>query len=244
MTIKARKENRLYIKSFVHKGNAKLADYTAEDGTVYRYAQYNLPAKKTCPYASDDCKKFCYAKRDERHTSVRENRKASLVAAQREDFTEAMIFTIETAFMTKRYSNAHMILRVHESGDYFNISYLKAWTKVFNHFANNTNITFCFYTKCFDYLLNLTEEERVIFKALTDSGRVAVSLSLDKSSTSEQKIKAVKVKAMFPAVNIYYAIKADKIDTIEHDDICECKDCAKCAKCVKTGGKTIACAIH
>jgi len=244
MTIKARKESTMYIKSFIHKGNAKLADYTAEDGTEYRYAQFNLPAKKTCPYASKNCLKFCYAKRDERYKSVRNNRLVSFELSKADDFAEAMIYTIETAFMTKRYSNAHMILRIHESGDYYNNLYFKKWFEVFKHYEGAKNLTFCFYTKCFDYILNLSEEEQAIFDRLTKSGLVACSLSLDESSTAEQVIKAIKIKARYSNVNIYYAIDEKKIDTIAHDEVCDCKDCAKCAKCVKTSGKTVACAIH
>ena len=245
ITLKTLKESVLFLVSFLFHGNKKLADYdNPETGVNYRYAQFNLPAKRTCPYASRDCKKFCYARRDERYKSVRINRERSLKASKSDIFARAMIYTIKVAFMTARYKTATMILRIHESGDFYNLEYLKKWIVVFAEFIGAGNIIFCFYTKCFEYLLNLDESEKAIFKTATESGLVSCSLSLDKSTTQEQIARAMKVKELFPAVNIYYAIPENEIDTIKYDSICDCADCAKCGKCVHADGKTIACAIH
>lgn len=246
-TIKARKAAAAYIKSFIEKGNHKLTDYNdIENGVNYRYAQFNLPAKTTCPYATTDCKKFCYARRDERYTSVRENRVASLERSKTDSFAADMVYTIETAFKSKRYKDSTMILRIHESGDFYNARYLEKWIDVFNYFGfrSNKKIVFCFYTKCFEYLLNLDAGRRETFYELTRRGVISCSLSLDKSSTPEQVARAMKVKKLFPAVNIYFAIPENEIETIAHDDTCDCADCAKCGKCVHANGKTIACAIH
>lgn len=245
ITIKSLKESVLFLISFLMKGNAKLADYFDPDtGIFYKYAQWNLPARRTCPFFSADCFRFCYARRDERYKSVRLNRARSLESSKRADFAAAMIHTIRVAFMTERYKTATMILRIHESGDFYNAEYLSKWISVFKAFLDAENIIFCFYTKCLEYFLNLSDEEKKVFRAATDSGRVSCSLSLDKSSTPAQIARAMKVKELFPAVNVYFAIPASEIDTIAHDDICECKDCAKCGKCVHASGKTVACAIH
>lgn len=245
-TIKSMKESALFIVSFIFKGNAKLTDHDdMETGTRYRYAQFNLPARKTCPYSTKDCYKFCYAKRDERHTSVRNNRAASLEISKRDNFAACMIHTIKTAFMTARYHGNCMILRIHESGDFYNLAYLKKWLQVFAHFETaGYSIIFCFYTKCFEYLLSLSETETALFKRVTESGLVSASLSLDKSSTPEQIARAMKIRELFPAVNIYFAIPENEIDTIAHDSVCDCADCAKCGKCTHADGKIIACAIH
>lgn len=244
-TIKSLKACVLFLVSFLFHGNKKLADYdNPETGIKYRYAQFNLPAKKTCPYASRDCKKFCYARRDERYTSVKQNRERSLEASKKSNFAECMIYTIKVAFLTARYKTATMILRIHESGDFYNLEYLKKWIAVFAEFIGAENIIFCFYTKCFEYLLSLSETEKEIFKKATETGLVSCSLSLDKSTTPEQIARAMKVKKLFPAVNIYFAIPESEIDTIVHDSVCDCADCAKCGKCVHADGKTIACAIH
>ena len=139
-----------------------------------------------------------------------------------------------------------MILRLHESGDFYNAEYLNKWIDVFNYFGfrSSKDVIFCFYTKCFEYLLNLDYERREAFDELTRRGVVSCSLSLDKSTTPEQIARAMKVKAMFPAVNVYFAIPENEIETITHDSVCDCADCAKCGKCVHANGKTIACAIH
>ena len=248
ITIKSMVNSILFIVSFLFHGNKKLKDYDdTENGIFYRYAQFNLPAKKTCPYATKDCKRFCYAKRDERYTSVRVNRERSLEFSKRKNFADCMIHTIKTAFMKARYINATMILRIHESGDFYSLEYFKKWLSVFAYFMNTEyKIIFCFYTKCFDYLLEIAKSdiERNIFRTATDTGLVSCSLSLDKSSSKEQIAKAMKLKEIFPSINIYFAIPKDEIETIKHDSVCDCADCAKCGKCVHTDGKIIACAIH
>ena len=213
-------------------------------GVKYRYSQWNLPAKKTCPFATILCKKFCYAKRDERYDSVRLNRERSLAASKLANFADCMEHTIKTGFMMKRYIDAVMILRIHESGDFYCMEYFRKWLDVFGRFESSENIIFTFYTKCFDYLLSMTAKEKALFRRLNDSGRVSVSLSIDESTTKEQLAKAMKLRKLFPSVNIYYAIDADKVETIKHDYVCECADCAKCGKCPHADGKIIACAIH
>ena len=239
------KESVLFLISFLFHGNAKLKDYDDEkSGIKYRYAQFNLPAKTTCPFFTVLCSKFCYARRDERYKSVRLNRKRSFEASKRANFANCVEHTIKTAFMTARYAGAVMILRIHESGDFYSLEYFRKWLDVFGRFESAENMIFCFYTKCFVYLLSLNDKEKELFRRVTDSGRVACSLSLDESSTPEQIARAMKVKELFPTVNIYFAIKAEKINEIEHDTECDCADCAKCGKCTHTNGKTVACKIH
>lgn len=244
ITIKSMKDSLLFLISFLFHGNAKLKDYDSDDGTRYRYAQWNLPARKTCPHATRLCRKFCYARRDERYESVRKNRQRSLDASKREDFANCIEHTIKTGLLMGRYIGAVMLLRIHESGDFYNMEYFRKWLDVFARFENDVRLLFCFYTKCFDYILNMNETESKLFRRVTDSGRVACSLSIDESTTKEDLAKAVKIMGMYPNVNIYYAIDADKVETIKHDCVCECEDCARCGNCTKTSGKIVACAIH
>lgn len=241
-----------YIQSFMTKGNKKLTDYMDEySGIYYKYAQFNLPARKTCPFATDDCYKFCYAIRDERFPAPRNNRTNSLQATKDPLFVHNMIFTINSELdYSKRYEGAVMILRIHESGEFYRQQYLNDMIDIISHFLHRYDnekrirIIFQFYTKAFRYFVNLDNERKDILRKAIRAGIVAMSLSYDKSMKQEQRNNMLKVYSMFPGCNIYAAVKEKDLNTFEHNKKCDCADCAKCGKCVHTDGSTVAVAIH
>ena len=244
-TLKALRADPRYIKTFMTCGNAKLKDYIDEYGNASRYAMFNLPAKTTCPDSTEGCRRFCYAKRDERYPSVRANRAGNFEASRGEDFADRLIYTIEVELKTKRYAGSKMILRIHESGDFYNPAYLRAWLDVIAHFtAREDEITFCFYTKCFKYLIALNPAYRDMLNYALESGLCAMSLSYDKTMPGGQKADLMLCKIMYPAANIYAAIPGEEVDSFEHDEECDCANCAKCGKCLHATGKTTVCAIH
>ena len=244
-TLKAKRSDKRYIDSFITKGNRKLTDYTdTEKGIAFRYAQFNLPAKKTCPFATADCKRFCYAKRDERFTAPKENRERSFKTSLEENFAERMIYTIETELTSKRFAGAVMVLRIHESGDFYNKSYLEKWIKVFKAFSDR-NVIFQFYTKSFEYFAQLSNVDHIFLTDSVQAGKVAISLSYDKSMPLKQYAKLLAVyNHIVMGSNIYAAIKADSLEEFRYDTQCDCADCAKCGKCVRTNGQIVAVAIH
>lgn len=244
-TMKEKRMDPLYIKTFLRKGNKKLTDYYNPDaGVYYKYAQFNIPAKKTCPFATRDCKKFCYAKRDERFVAPRENREKNFAASLDNDFVERMIYTIETELNSKRFRNAVMIVRIHESGDFYNIMYLEKWIDIMRAFRYDNRVIFQAYTKSFPLFLQLSNFDYVTLRGLMNNGRFALSLSLDDSMIEAQRADLLKVLQFLPKCNVYYAVKADRMDSIKYDTVCDCADCAKCGNCVRTEGKTIVVAIH
>ena len=244
ITMKARRADERYIKTFQTCGNKKLTDYTDENGNAYRYAMFNLPAKRTCPFATDGCKRFCYAKRDERYPSARYNRENNLEISKRDDFAARLIYTIESELESNRYNGATMILRIHESGDFYNFGYLAAWLEVFRYFMSDSRVMFCFYTKCFKYFMALDNDSAATLTAALSNGRVAMSLSYDETMSGNQAADLAFVKARFPLANVYAAIPGDNMETFAHDEVCDCADCAKCGKCTHATGKVTACAIH
>lgn len=248
-TMKSKRSNQMYIGSFLKKGNRKLKDYYDQvNETWYRYAQFNLPAKSTCPYATDGCKKFCYAKRDERFTSPKENRIKSFQASKDPNFSERLIYTIETELSSKRFSNAIMILRLHESGDFYNERYLSDWVKTINCFTSQErNVIFQAYTKSFRYFIDIAQNKPDLYFQILNAmnrNKFALSLSYDKTMQLKQLADLMKVKKYYPKANIYAAIPETDMNDYKHDTECDCADCAKCGKCIKTSGQTVAVAIH
>lgn len=244
-TATARYTDERYIKTFMRTGNKKLTDvYDAETRErIAAYAQFNLPARRTCPNATKACFKFCYAIRDERFPTPRENRRANYDASRRDDFVERMIYTIETNLATPRYHNAVMILRIHESGDFYSKEYMQKWIRVISHFIGR-NVIFQFYTKCFDFVLSLDPISKAVLRLALTRHNVAMSLSIDESTPARDFKKIKQIRAEFPNVNIYFAIDGAKLDGIQYDNKCTCENCAKCAHCTFTAGKTTAVAIH
>lgn len=249
-TLKSMRSNPSYLKSFLNHGNKKLTDY-ATDTISFKYAQFNQPARTTCPYKTRDCNKFCYAKRDERFPSAKNNRLQSFQDSKRSDFTERLIYTINAEMKSKRYSNSVMILRLHESGDFYNLDYLNKWIDTIGYYLNNTEysnrIIFQAYTKSFVYFLAVAASDpfryHTVIKAM-EKGLFALSLSYDKSMGLKQLSELLKVKKLYPLANIYAAIKETDLASYNHDKKCDCADCAKCGLCTKTDGKTVAVVIH
>jgi hypothetical protein len=238
MTIKQAKENKLFTDSIIAHGNGKLLDYDNEEtGERIRYAQYNLPAVKTCPFRSAGCEIVCYAtKGNHCFPSVVESREKAFEVSKRDDFSAVIVHTVETLQMTKRYKGNVMQLRLHESGDFYNLAYLRKWVKAWETLAENDGIRIVFYTKSFKYFLELSDEEKRIINRMMASGKLAMNLSVDDTTTKEQMIRYLEMLTVHPLANTYRVTEK----TTEKDDVCDCANCGKCGACNKaTGGHKV-----
>ena len=242
-TLTSLRKSPLYLNSLILHGNGKLLDYTNDDGLTFNYAQFNTRALKDCPFKSAGCTAVCYAtKGNHVFPSVTESREHSFMDSQRADFAEAMVYTIHTEQKSKRYSSAVMLIRIHESGDFYSLQYLRKWVQVWKAVEHNDGVQFTVYTKSFKFFLMLSEEETSIVNGCLVSGRVAINLSLDDTTTSEQWKAYYECKKRFPKMNTYYC--TEHVDNVKHDNVCDCADCAKCGKCNHGDGKTTVVKIH
>ena len=242
-TIKSRRENPLYTPALIPHGNGKLLDYTDENGVSFRYAQVNTRALLDCPFATEGCKAVCYAtKGNHQFSDVKESRIKSYNETKRDDFPKAMLYTIETEKRTKRYSNSVMIIRIHESGDFYSLQYMKKWVKIWAGLEHDDTTKSVLYTKCFKFLLMLNEEERALINRMLESRKLSINLSLDDTTTEQQLQAYLEVKKLYPKTNTYYA--TEHVENVEHDNVCDCADCAKCGTCNKGTGKTTVVKIH
>ncbi len=116
---------------------------------------FSLPAVITCPGATANCMHYCYARRDERFTSIRQSRLDNLTASKSETFVSDMIAAINNAIYTKSgdlrkaYKGKKIVFRLHESGDFYNVAYMEKWFEIAKHFSF---IQFFTYTKSFAML--------------------------------------------------------------------------------------------
>lgn len=229
MTIKKEMESKLFTGSVIPHGNGKLLDYDNEETSEkIRYAQFNLPAITTCPYASAGCKAVCYATKGHHcFPSVMESREKALAVSKREDFSAVIVHTVETLQKTRRYNGNTMQFRLHESGDFYNLEYLRKWVKAWKTLTKNDGVKFVFYTKSFKFFLELNDDEKEIINRMMASGQLAINLSIDDTSTKKQLIRYLEMLSVYPLANTYRVTAETKAE----DDICDCANCAKCGAC-------------
>lgn len=244
-TLKSRRANPLYTDGFIWNGNGKLLDFDDVDdnGNVlsWRYAQFNVRAVTDCPFRSAGCTAVCYAtKGNHVFPSVKASREHSYKESKRNDFSDAVVFTIRTEKKSGRYKNAIMIVRIHESGDFYSIQYLRKWLYAWYELKDDEGVIFVFYTKSFPFFLMLTDEEKAMLNELLESGKVAMNLSVDDTTTAEQWKAYVEMRKAFPKANTYAVTER----THEGDDVCDCADCARCGSCNKATGKRKVVVIH
>lgn len=113
----------------LQKGNRKLPNTTLI---------FNLPAGKTCPASTEDCRKWCYAKKAERiYPQVLPHRERNLDLTKDKEFVNIITQDLATI-------NNWDTVRIHESGDFYNPSYHNNWFKIANNFPDKI---FYAYTK-------------------------------------------------------------------------------------------------
>lgn len=244
VTLKSMRENKLYTDALILHGNNKLKDYDDIESCVsYRYAQFNTRAVKDCPFRSAGCTAVCYAtKGNHVFPSCKKSREKSFRESQREDFADRIEYTIRTEKLSARYARSVMLIRIHESGDFYSLQYLKKWVTVWSRFEFSDGVRFVLYTKSFRFFLMLSHEEKRAVNRALESGMLSINLSMDDTTTPEQKIAYLDMLRTFPKCNTYYC--TEHVDDVAHDNVCDCADCAKCGTCNKASGKKTVVKIH
>ncbi len=235
------KTNPLFTPALIPHGNGKLLDYDdPETGEKFRYAQFNTRAIEDCPFRSEGCEAVCYAtKGNHQFPSVKESRSRSYETSKRNDFPALMEYTIRYHMTTKRYKGNVMIIRIHESGDFYSLQYLRKWIQIWKDLENEP-VLFVFYTKSFPFFLMLTEEEKNVIRRMMKAGKLAMNLSIDDTTDAKQKVAYLDMVAAFPLANTYRV--TEKVSAT--DDKCDCSNCAKCGACNNARGKEKVVEIH
>ena len=216
-------------------GNKKL-NTTKE--TIYYI--WNLPTYITCPFATEDCKKACYAMDPEENycmSSVNKARYKNLAMCtgdNAETFVDRMIARLEKLFNSKKYkSRKNIRVRIHESGDFFSKEYAKQWIEIAMHFNTEeySNVVFMAYTKSLPF-----------FDGVQIPGNFVLRSSIWQD-TNESMI-AMTEKNGYP---LYMAIP----DSMESYAInkgfikCDCENCSTCEKhCFTMENKNMFVLLH
>lgn len=220
------------------EGNKKLVPTTE-----IKFLIWNLPSVITCPYATEHCKRSCYAKKAERvYPNCMPSRQANLNASMVHDNTEMdfenrLAATIEYYMDKPKYKNASAVyFRIHESGDFYNMKYTAAWLNVINYCKSvYPNLHFVAYTKSFRFFKELN-----YFNGKFSNFSLLGSVWDDTTELQKQYIAEMDlpIYTADTAVNVEKAVNEGKAVK------CDCKDCANCRKCFHAEHKMIECIIH
>jgi len=198
-----------------------------------RYLIWNLPAELTCPFASDGCKMFCYAKKAERmYPSVLPSRLYHYELSKSIRFVDMMIISITYYINTPSFKKAKTIdFRLHESGDFYSREYVLKWFEIMRAFAHISKLRFFTYTKSFVFF---SRDELTALSNFTLSG------SIDNTTTEIQVLRCDGL-----GIQKYIAVPEKEVKAYSTAHICRCADCGKCRYCINNHfGKTTVVAIH
>lgn len=205
------------------EGNKKLRDTDA-----VKFLIFSLPAVSTCPYATNACKGACYAKKAERcYPSARASRAKHLEQSKKDNFVAAAIDSLEAYLKRAKYADAEkIVVRIHESGDFYSREYMAKWLDIARHFEGR-NLVFMAYTKSVKYIPGLGIPENFTFR---------YSIWDDTNADDIALAKALNLP-------VYTACYEAEFDAMPEENRCHCDDCGTCEKCW-LAVELIKCVIH
>ena len=186
---------------------------------------WNLPARKTCPFRTRLCDIHCYAVKAENfYPDALPARLDNLAASKSDDFVSVMTETILDK--ARRQRKPRLIVRIHESGDFYNRDHAMKWLQIARNCQECEKVLFIAYTKSFAYFDGVDLPENFSLRA---------SIWAD---TDPEQVKII-LRNGWP---IYTAVDAFTPQDAFHQ--CRCEDCATCGACWDKSIPDIRCEIH
>lgn len=131
--------------------NSKIAKANNDKFTVYNFgipAYQSASGLKTCPSAGQ-CAKGCYAQAGAYVWSgVKAAYEWRLAQSLASGFVIDMVKAIQVKYKTSNRQGKILVIRIHDSGDFYNLKYTNKWLEIMKHFPESSyNIFFYAYTK-------------------------------------------------------------------------------------------------
>lgn len=150
--------------------NSKIAKSNDDDLTIYNYG---IPALKTvidgkefitCPMAGE-CAEGCYAQMGPyAWENVNSAYKFRLMQSFKLNFPDLLQQELNPKIKTALRKQKQLVIRIHDSGDFYDLSYIKKWLKIIQ--ANPT-VKFYAYTK-----------QVIVFKKMQEKGQIPDNFTL------------------------------------------------------------------
>jgi hypothetical protein len=139
------------IKNILTNTNSKIKK-TAKLNNIRLY-EFNLPAIDSCPFAKD-CLSYCYANKGTYlYKNVQDKYQANYKLTKD---SKTFINQVQSEIDSKKVE----AIRIHSSGDFYNLKYLKSWVKIAK---NNPNIIFYGYTKSVPLFRHIEAPSNFVF---------------------------------------------------------------------------------
>lgn len=177
------------------------------------FISFNLPARETCPFATEECKRVCFARDpQEMFENVYKSRNSNYEESLKDTFIEDMIKHIEYQTGRRKFADKKIYFRLHTSGDFYDQDYLDKWVAITDYFKTNNKIDFACYTKSLPFFKKYKIDNlnfKIVFSVLKD--------------TPDEIIK----EALAMGLQCFIALK----DFTDKNGF-KCKgDCSNCLKC-------------
>ena len=172
-----------------------------------RLYEFNLPAVSTCPFA-DKCKDICYAdKGTYKYPNVQAKYHSNYELTKN---PPTFIEQIQKELIKKRVE----YVRIHSSGDFYSMKYLKTWLKIAR---NNPNIIFYGYTKSVSLLQSLQLPPNFIF-CFSTGGKLdhKIKPGEKRAVIFNSKEELQKARFIDCSVNDLKMITTNRIGLIKH----------------------------
>lgn len=201
------------------------------------FLTWSLPSRATCPYATEMCKKKCFAKKNESFKSVRESRSRNLAETYKDTFVADMIKHFEYHLQRPKAKGKLIIVRIHTSGDFYNLDYFKKWVSIAENFKSNEKIMFQSYTKSMPVLRSYLEGNEDDLQSVN----IHFVWSIWKDTPQEYTDYANEI-----GMQTFTALPKDEIDSAVESGAFACRDldCGSCRECYSNNYKKIVIPYH
>jgi Gene product 88 len=204
--------------------NSKIA---ASANDLYTLYNFGIPAYKaadgtvTCPMA-DRCAEGCYARSGAYvWSNVAQAYEYRLKAALSGNFVELLEKELAPKVKTAKRQGKQLVIRIHDSGDFFGLKYLQLWIKIMER---NKDVLFYAYTKMVPLVGRLLRQGKLPsnFIAIFSEGGIAdgmIDRTKDRHSrvfTSEEALITAGYDNASKDDTVAFTSKTGKIGLIYH----------------------------
>tara|TARA_R100001530_G_scaffold132424_1_gene104848 strand:+ start:443 stop:1021 length:579 start_codon:yes stop_codon:yes gene_type:complete len=169
--------------------------------------EFNLPAIDSCPFAKD-CIAYCFANKGTylyKNVQDKYNFNFKLIENKAE---------FKKLIQNELESKKVEYVRIHSSGDFYSLKYLKTWVEIAK---NNPNIVFYGYTKSVPFFKHINAPDNFVFCFSTGGKKDNMIKDTDKKAVIFKNLDELKVNGYTNCTEDDMAmITTDKIGLVYH----------------------------
>ena len=233
------------LNQSIHLSEGNLASKGNEE---IMFLTWSLPSRSTCPYATTECKKRCFAKKNESFKNVRDSRNSNLAETYKPTFVEDMIKHLEYHLQRPKAQDKLIIVRIHTSGDFYNTEYFNKWVSISEYFKDNSKILFQAYTKSmpilidrFEYISSMCGMDK---EEYADYLKEDVNIHFVWSVWHDTPVEYTEFAKLL-GLQIFTALPKEEIEETVKNGAFLCNgDCGNCKECYTGNSKQIVIPYH